>query len=338
MEFRSKPLSQNPPKHHKPCTHHHTIALESTLLKPLETALLSSPITTTTTTTNPLATLLTFYTALLTNWTADSLSSSSPTTTPPQLTFLLELTNHTTLLTQTLLATSPGVSTISQILTHLSILPTLVAPPKSIPLPPPPPLTIYLILFTSPSLSSLSRLCSLLSSWKGAFESNSHTARDQAQIESLNAALMDTCNLLFRSRAFNAADGHALGCLVPSPVVTGLVTYTGVLDPPQLLTGLFSLSQNPTLSALSIAAFRELEDAAEDRQQGSVAVRHAGPITMRSLAQLGKEGGVKMGWKEYRVLVLRWLDGVGVNGIADFGAATMPGMKSGQDAIARGKT
>lgn len=171
-----------------------------------------------------------------------------------------------------------------------------------------------------------------------AFESNTHTARDQAQIESLNAALMDTCNLLFRSRAFNAADGHALGCLVPSPVVTSLATYTSGLDPRQLLTGLFSLSQNPTLSALSIAAFRELEDAAEDKQPGSVAVRHAGPITMRSLSQLGKEGGVKMGWKEYRVLVLRWLEGVGVNGIADFGAATMPGMKSGQDAIARGKT
>lgn len=148
---------------------------------------------------------------------------------------------------------------------------------------------------------------------------------------------MDTCNLLFRSRAFNAADGHALGCLVPAPVVTSLSTYTSGLDPPQLLTSLFSLSHNPNLSALSIAAFREVEDAAEDKQPGSVAVRHAGPITMKSLAHLGKEGGVKMGWKEYRVLVLRWLERVGVDGIADFGAATMPGMKSDQDAVARAK-
>lgn len=80
-----------------------------------------------------------------------------------------------------------------------------------------------------------------------------------------------------------------------------------------------------------------MEDAAEDKRPGSVAVRHAGPITMKSLAQLGREGGVKMGWKEYRVLVLRWLEDVGVKGVADFGAATMPGMKGGQDAVARAK-
>ncbi len=119
--------------------------------------------------------------------------------------------------------------------------------------------------------------------------------------------------------------------------MASLAAYTSGLDPPQALTSLFSLSQNPTLSALSIAAFREVEDAVEDKQPGSVAVRHAGPITMKSLVQLGRAGGVKMGWKEYRVLVLRWLEGVGVNGIADFGAATMPGMKSGQDTVARGK-
>lgn len=89
---------------------------------------------------------------------------------------------------------------------------------------------------------------------------------------------------------------------------------------------------------MSIAAFREVEDATEDKQPGSVAVRHAGPITMKSLAQLRRQGGVKLGWKEYRVLVLSWLEGFGINGIADFGAATMPGMKGGQDAVARAKS
>lgn len=127
-----------------------------------------------------------------------------------------------------------------------------------------------------------------------------------------------------------------MGCLVPPPVVTRLSTYTSGLDPPQPFTSLFSLSHNPDLSALSIAAFREVEDAAEEKQPGSVTVRHAGPITMKSLAQLRREGGVKMGWKEYRVLALRWLEDVGVNGIADFGAATMPSMRT-QDAVARAK-
>lgn len=308
-------------------------AIQTTLLTPLENALLSAPPTPTT---NPLVTLLTFYTTLLTKWTAHLLSAPSPPPTP-QITTLLSLTSHTTLLTQTLLAASPTASTTSLILTYLSTLPPLVAPPLSIPLPPPPPLTTYLIIFLSPSLSSLSRLCSLLTSWKRAFEANAGTARDQQQIESLNAALMDTCNLLFRSRAFNAADGHALGCLMPPAVVTNLSTYTSGMDPPQPLTSLFSLSHHPGLSALSIAAFREVEDGAEDKQPGSVAVRHAGPISMKSLAQLGREGGVQMGWKEYRVLVLSWLENVGVHGTADFGAATMPGMKGGQDVVARAK-
>lgn len=87
------------------------------------------------------------------------------------------------------------------------------------------------------------------------------------------------------------------------------------------------------LAALSIAAFREVEEDAA--RPGVVRVRHAGPVTMKSLAQLGRGGGVRMGWKEYRVLVLRWLEGVGVNGIADFGAATMPGMGQNANAVAR---
>ena len=129
---------------------------------------------------------------------------------------------------------------------------------------------------------------------------------------------------------------------MPAAVVASLASYTSGLDPPQALTGLFSLSHHPNLAALSIAAFREVEEDAmegDGRRPGSsvVAVRHAGPITMKSLAQLGRGGGVSMGWKEYRVLVLRWLEGLGVSGIADFGAATMPGMGQNANAVARGK-
>lgn len=204
------------------------------------------------------------------------------------------------LLTYSLLTRDPTHAAITTLLTHLSTHPPLLAPPLSIPLRPPPPLLIYLILFASPSLSTLSHLCSLLASYKQAFESNS--SRDQEHISLLNAALIDTCNLLFRARAFNGADAHASGCLLPPPVVAALSAYTSRLDPPQPLPGFFSLSHHPTTAALSIAAFREVEGAAEENQPGSVAVRHAGPVSQKSLMQLGREGGVKMGWKEYRVL------------------------------------
>ena len=59
--------------------------------------------------------------------------------------------------------------------------------------------------------------------------------------------------------------------------------------------------------------------------------RHAGPVTQRSLARLGREGGVRVGWREYRVLVLEWLGGVGVGGIGELGAATMRGLMGGRE-------
>ena len=105
----------------------------------------------------------------------------------------------------------------------------------------------------------------------------------------------DTCNLLFRSRAFNTTDAHALGCLVPPTLTTALSNYTAALEPPQPLTGLFSLSQHPALIVLSIAAFREIEAAAEEKEgEHSVVVRHAGPVTQKSLVTLGREGGIRM--------------------------------------------
>ena len=80
-----------------------------------------------------------------------------------------------------------------------------------------------------------------------------------------------------------------------------------------------------------------MEDEAEEQRPGSVRVRHAGPITQKSLAALGREGGVKVDWKEYRVAVLRWLEGVGVKGIRELGGATMKGLLGGRDAVGGAK-
>jgi len=45
--------------------------------------------------------------------------------------------------------------------------------------------------------------------------------------------------------------------------------------------------------ALSIAGFREIEEVAEEERREGMA-RHAGPVTQKSLAGLGREGGVRM--------------------------------------------
>ena len=78
------------------------------------------------------------------------------------------------------------------------------------------------------------------------------------------------------------------------------------------------------LSALSIACFRDLEDAAEeDQEEGGLRVGHAGPVSQRSLAVLEAEGGVVVNWAVYREEVLRWLDERGVGGVMELMFCTM---------------
>lgn len=102
---------------------------------------------------------------------------------------------------------------------------------------------------------------------------------------------------------------------------------------------MFGLSCHPALAAVSIAALKELEEQGEEEEEEEkegkkgqemvVRRRHAGPVTQRSLGALAREGGVKISWKEYRVLVLKWLEAVGVGGIGDLGRATMRGLGMG---------
>lgn len=104
--------------------------------------------------------------------------------------------------------------------------------------------------------------------------------------------------------------------------MASLTRYAGALSPPLDLNLLFSLSYHPSLSVVSKAAFAELEGTAD--------VKHAGPVNSRSLAGLAREGGVRVGWREYRVHVLKWLEAMGVDGIGNLGRATMRGLMGGE--------
>ena len=146
----------------------------------------------------------------------------------------------------------------------------------------------------------------------------------QNYINGFNGFLMDICNLLWRSRAFNSIDTNALGCLLPSSIVPQLSSLLESLTPPQALPSLFSLSHHQALCTVSIATFRELEDkAVEDGNGQGIEVRHAGPVTQRSLAMLGADGGVSIGWAEYRLEVLNWLGEMGVDGVRELMFCTM---------------
>lgn len=279
--------------------------------------------------------LLSCYTLLLRNWTSQllALPESNPSTKSPD--HLGQLAAHASLLSLHILVAFPAtLSSVESVLSYHVTLADTISHASSNPqirIITPRSETVYLLVFLLPSLSVLSSLTSLLATYKLAFETTmsnppAHIQHEYPRdyVNAFNGFLMDLCNLLWRSRAFNTTDVNAVGCRLPGATFTALRSYTESLRPPQALQGLFSLSYNPSIVALSNAAFRDLEDGAMDSDLGSeISTRHAGPVSQRSLAVLGSEGGIRMGWAEYRLEVLKWLGERGAQGISELMFCTM---------------
>lgn len=217
------------------------------------------------------------------------------------------------------------------------------------------PLTTYLQIFRQPSVTALSRLSSILATQKTSLETLPPASLPA--ITNLNGFLMDMCNLLFRSRAFNRTDANALGCLLPASTASQLESYLVALSPTYHLSDAFSISYNPTLAALGASASRELEEAeiadsgttkrrrrgssdADDQKQrdevehdageesDSAIIRHPpGPVSQRTLAMLAENGMPVMRWKDYRLGMTDWLAERGVEGPAELIGCTMKGLK-----------
>lgn len=294
--------------------------------------------------------ILTFYTCLLRNWTVDLLSSPPPSFAGAAID---SLTTHANTLSLTILQTS-SVQTIS---THDSVLAFYETTASLLSLPTlqphirittPPSALIYTLYFT-PSLSTLSRLCAILALYKRAFETAMSKpvppSADPSQpaveaypkdyVNHFNGFLMDICNCLWRSRAFNTSDTNALGCLLPPPLLPKLTSYISSLDTGLSLQSLFSLSYAPVLCNLSISYLRELEDKAEEEAEGTIRIRHAGPVTQKSLVALGKEGGLQLGWPAYRLGVLTYLEGKGVKGVGELMYNTMKHLMTARENAAK---
>lgn len=240
------------------------------------------------------------------------------------------------MLTLSLLSNHAATASVLAVtLSHYEAMSDLLAlAPVPVPVATPPPLTIYLLTFAAPSLPTLSGLCAILARQKVAIEMMPAEARPH--ITAFNGFLMDICNLLWRSRAFNATDTNASGCLLPPGLLPALESYTSSSPPASpssssssssaspgcALSARFSLSHHPVLAGLSIAAFRELEDEHEHE----IRTRHAGPVGQKSLGALADEGGVRVDWKEYRLRVLGWMADRGVAGVGALMGCTMKGL------------
>lgn len=153
----------------------------------------------------------------------------------------------------------------------------------------------------------------------------SHPAAEpypKEHVDHFNGFLIDMCNCLWRSRAFNRTDTHALGCMLPTPLLPKLSAYVASLDTGLSLQSLFSLSYSPLLCNFAISYLRELENQAEESGAG-IRARHAGPVTQKSLMSLGKDGGLELGWPAYRLGVLTYLEAKEVKGVGDLMYNTM---------------
>jgi len=193
----------------------------------------------------------------------------------------------------------------------------------------PPTELIYTLQFTD-SLCTISRLCAILALYKKAFEiamgpkPSTASVLDQRSyskeyVNHFNGFLMDICNCLWRSRAFNTSDPNALGCLVSPDVSSALSKYVSGLDTSLLLPTLFSFSYSPVFCLLAITYIRVLEDKSEDE----IALRHAGPVTQNSLKQLEKDGGLKLPFADYRLGILQYMENQGVEGVGELMYNTM---------------
>lgn len=295
------------------------LVLRRDVLGPVEDAILDDTVE------SKLA-ILNFYGNLLRQW-GTTLMSSSYLSPEQQATFSAVI-NHSNNLALTILQSSLSVSTCSTTLTFYETMASLISNPvirKAVRIITPPAELIYTIYFT-PSLSSNTRLCSILASYKRAFEyvTSAKTADVGMQpypkedINHFNGFLMDICNCIWRSRAFNKSDTNALGCLLPVEATTALATYVSSLDTSISLAGLFSLSYSPVLCQIAISYVRELED-----NEDGIDIRHAGPVSQGSLKQLSLDGGLVLSWADYRLGVLQYLENSGVAGVGELMYNTM---------------
>ncbi|CZR60000.1 related to Mis6 domain protein [Phialocephala subalpina] len=266
--------------------------------------------------------LLRFYSSLLDQWTTTLLSQPDPTAIGgPAVKSLME---HVNGLCLTIIQTSMDVGAHSAVLDFYERAASGIMHPdlKSIiRISLPPTEVIYTLHFTG-SLAIVSRLCALLAIYKKAFEAAMASKRDSypsVYVNNFNGFLMDICNCLWRSKAFNTTDQNAKGCLLAPNITLRLSAYIGDLDNVLQLPSLFFFSYSPLFCLLSISYIRELEDRAMD----VIERRHPGPVSQQSLKQLEKGGGMKLTWQDYRLGFLHYLERRGVNGIGELMYNTM---------------
>lgn len=276
--------------------------------------------------------LLGLYTNLIRRWGVILLSNDTvPQHASASLVLLIE---HVNQLSLTLVQTSPTEYTFHKVLDFYERAAYIYSESyllRTLRITIPPVVLVYTLQFST-SLATVSRLCTILTTYKQAFAvymSNAAKklgpAYDKKEVNTFNGFLMDICNCLWRGKAFAKSDAHARGCMVADGVVTALKGYVSSLTDSgsgeMALTMLFTMSYSPLLCLQGNDHLRGLEE--KEDEEVELRARHAGPITQRSLAQLARNGGLEIVWQDYRLGLLRHLEDNAWRGISELMYSTM---------------
>ncbi|KKF93939.1 Inner centromere protein mis6 [Ceratocystis platani] len=278
--------------------------------------------------------VLRFYTALVINWSSHFLAETQPSKSTAF--DLAKLIAHGNILCASVSQTTPSV------ISHLNIVDFLQTSASCYSIPGlkehirivlPETALVYTLLF-SHSPAVVSRICLVLCTYKKAFDEvvqlPGHTSNlvgsdsyHKSYVDLFNGYLKDLINMVWRLRAFSLTDASSHGCLMPPAIVNRLDSYVRTVDSSLAVAMAFGLSFAPALSGVSIAALRDLEERRIQEDRDAVTRRHAGPITVQSLAKLAAQGGVDLSFQDYRLMVLKYMEANGLPGLPELMRCTL---------------
>ena len=310
--------------------------LHETVLSHLDRAVLASAH-------SPYETLFDFYASITSRWitylvAGEATFSQAELQTGMQA--FVDLCSHVSTLTLTALVTTETANFATLHLLESTAIPmreALLSGSRAVPLIIPPPHTLYLLAMSS-SLNDLDGVCSLLTVYKQAYESEVRVSGEsfQSHVNRFNGYLMDLCNLLWRSQGLTSdenvlggaksrskAKASALGCLCPPDVFEELQEYVRSVDRDYNIGSMLGLTHNPALGGMARSVAASLEEADEAAHGYTLPLYHAGPVTSNSLDVLRSQGGLEVSWLEFRAAILEWMEARGIAGIKELMWATM---------------
>ncbi|KAF9973504.1 hypothetical protein BGZ73_003246 [Actinomortierella ambigua] len=127
-----------------------------------------------------------------------------------------------------------------------------------------------------------------------------------------NSFVMDICNFLWRSRAFNKTDKNARGFQVDAKTISRArqICTEGGLN----MNNMFSLTHSLAMAGYSSQFVKSLEQKAGIPKEKQL----NGPASLQSLKDRAEKGGLQIPFAEYRVQYLEHLETKGFDGACHF--------------------